>query len=183
QLDRMGKKSAENLMRAIEASKSQGLARVLCGFGIRQVGSKASKTLAAHFRDMDHLMAASIEELTAVPDIGPVTAQFIRDWLDQPQSQHQIRLLREAGVSMECSDTVVDARFRGKTFVLTGALEKYTRDEAAAIIERFGGKASGSVSKKTSYVLAGENAGSKLTKATALGIPVISEAEFDEMIK
>lgn len=182
-LDRMGKKSAANLMKAIEASKTQGLASVLCGFGIRQVGSKASKTLATHFRNMDKLMAASLEELTAVPDVGPVTAQFIRTWLDQPQSQHQIKLLREAGVSMESMDTVVDTRFQGKTFVLTGALEKYTRDEAAAIIEKFGGKASGSVSKKTSYVLAGENAGSKLTKANDLGITILTEDEFDQMIQ
>lgn len=182
-LDRMGKKSADNLLRAIENSKSQGLARVLCGFGIRQVGAKAAKTLAAHFQNIDALMAASEEELTAVPDIGPVTAKFIREWLEQEQSQHQIRLLREAGVSMESGETVVDTRFQGKTFVLTGTLEKYTREEASAIIEKFGGKASGSVSKKTSFVLAGENAGSKLTKAQTLGIPVITEEQFEQMIQ
>lgn len=183
QLERMGKKSAENLMAAIENSKSQGLARLLCAFGIRQVGSKAAKTLAAYFGTMDKLMEATEEELTAVPDIGPVTAGFIRQWLDQLQSRHQIQLLREAGVSMESTETVVDHRFQGMTFVLTGTLERYTRDEAAAIIESFGGKASGSVSKKTTYVLAGENAGSKLTKANDLGIPVLTEEDFEALIK
>lgn len=182
-LERMGKKSAANLMHAIEQSKQQGLARVLCGFGIRQVGAKASRTLASHFGTMDKLMAAGREELTAVPDIGPITAEFIREWLDQPQSQHQIRLLREAGVVLENTDVVLDTRFQGKTFVLTGALEQYTREEAGALIEKFGGKVSSSVSKKTSYVLAGENAGSKLTKANDLGIPVITEDEFAQMIQ
>ena len=182
-LERMGKKSAANLMHAIEQSKQQGLARVLCGFGIRQVGAKASRTLANHFGTMDKLMAAGAEELTAVPDIGPITAGFIREWLDQPQSQHQIRLLREAGVVLENTDVVLDTRFQGKTFVLTGALEQYTREEAGALIEKFGGKVSSSVSKKTSYVLAGENAGSKLTKANDLGIPVITEDEFAQMIQ
>ena len=182
-LERMGKKSAANLMHAIEQSKQQGLARVLCGFGIRQVGAKASRTLASHFGTMDKLMAAGGEELTAVPDIGPITAEFIREWLDQPQSQHQIRLLREAGVVLENTDVVLDTRFQGKTFVLTGALEQYTREEAGALIEKLGGKVSSSVSKKTSYVLAGENAGSKLTKANDLGIPVITEDEFAQMIQ
>ena len=182
-LERMGKKSAANLMHAIEQSKQQGLARVLCGFGIRQVGAKASRMLASHFGTMDKLMAAGAEELTAVPDIGPITAGFIREWLDQPQSQHQIRLLREAGVVLENTDVVLDTRFQGKTFVLTGALEQYTREEAGALIEKFGGKVSSSVSKKTSYVLAGENAGSKLTKANDLGIPVITEDEFARMIQ
>ena len=182
-LDRMGKKSAENLIRAIDKSKSAGLERLLCAFGIRQVGQKAAKTVARSFSTMDALMEATEEELTAIPDIGGLTAAFLREWLDNPQSRHQIRLLREAGVSMEAAEAVTDSRFLGKTFVLTGALEQFTRDEAAAIIERMGGKASGSVSKKTSYVLAGENAGSKLTKAESLGIPVISEADFLEMIK
>ena len=182
-LERMGKKSAANLMHAIEQSKQQGLARVLCGFGIRQVGAKASRTLASHFGTMDKLMAAGREELTAVPDIGPITAEFIREWLDQPPSQHQIRLLREAGVVLENTDVVLDTRFQGKTFVLTGTLEQYTREEAGALIEKFGGKVSSSVSKKTSYVLAGENAGSKLTKANDLGIPVITEDEFAQMIQ
>lgn len=181
-LDRMGLKSAENLMAEIEKSKSAGLARLLCAFGIRQVGQKAGKVLAQNFGTLDALMAASRDELTAVPDIGPVTADFIRSWLDSPQSRHQIELLRAAGVSFESREERRDNRFLGRTFVLTGTLPVYTRDEASAIIESFGGKTSGSVSKKTDYVLAGENAGSKLTKAQALGVPVIDEARFREMI-
>ena len=182
-LDRMGEKSAQNLIAAIEKSKRAGLARLLCAFGIRQVGQKASKTLAMHFRDLDAVMSASEDELKAIPDIGAITAGFITEWFSLEQSKHQIRLLHEAGVSFDSRESIVDSRFAGKTFVLTGALENYTRDEASAIIERYGGKASGSVSKKTSYVLAGENAGSKLTKARELGIPVITEEEFAEMVR
>ncbi len=182
-LDRMGQKSAENLINAIEKSKSAGLSRLLFAFGIRQVGQKAAKTLAAHFGTLDKLMAASKEELTNVPDIGEITADFITEWFSLPQSQHQIKLLREAGVSFESTETVKDTRFAGMTFVLTGELSGYKRDEAAAIIESFGGKASSSVSKKTAYVLAGENAGSKLKKANDLGITVINEEQFNEMIK
>lgn len=181
-LDHMGKKSAANLMAAIENSKSAGLARLICAFGIRQVGQKAGKVLAAHFGTLDKLMSASLEELCAVPDIGEITAGFIRQWFDEPQAQHQIKLLREAGVSFESGEERRDDRFAGKTFVLTGTLESWTRDEAAAIIESFGGKTAGSVSKKTSYVLAGENAGSKLTKAESLGVEIIDEARFKEMI-
>ncbi|MCI6185278.1 MAG: NAD-dependent DNA ligase LigA, partial [Clostridiales bacterium] len=183
QLDRMGEKSAENLINAIEKSKNAGLARLLCAFGIRQVGQKAAKTLAVHFGTLDKLMQATLEELTNVHDIGAITADFLIEWFSLPQSQHQIKLLREAGVSFESTDTVKDARFTGMTFVLTGELSGYKRDEAAAIIESYGGKASSSVSKKTSYVLAGENAGSKLKKATDLGITVINEEQFNEMIK
>lgn len=182
-LDRMGKKSAENLINAIENSKSAGLARLLCAFGIRQVGSKAGKVLAVHFGSLDALMAAGEEELQNIPDIGEITARSIREWFDSEQSQHQIRLLREAGVSFESTETVRDERFRGMTFVLTGTLPTYTRDQAAQIIESFGGKVSGSVSKKTTMVLAGEAAGSKLTKAQDLGVRVIDEAEFNELIK
>lgn len=182
-LERMGKKSAENLIAAIEASKSQGLARLLYAFGIRQVGQKAAKTLAVHFSDLDAIMAADVEQLTAVDDVGPVTAAFLREWFDNPQSRHQIELLRAAGVDFSSKETLLDTRFAGKTFVLTGTLSGFTRDEAAAIIERFGGKVSGSVSKKTSYVLAGESAGSKLTKAQTLGIQILDEAQFLEMIQ
>lgn len=181
-LDRMGEKSAKNLIDAIDKSRSAGLARLLCAFGIRQVGQKAAKVLASHFGTLDRLIEATAEELTNVPDIGAITAGFITEWFNNPQSQHQIRLLREANVSFESTEQVKDMRFAGKTFVLTGTLSTYTRDEATAIIESFGGKASGSVSKKTSYVLAGENAGSKLTKAQSLGIDIISEEDFAKMI-
>lgn len=182
-LDRMGTKSAENLINAIEKSKSAGLSRLICAFGIRQVGQKAAKTLAKHFGTLDKLMLAGIEELTAVPDIGEITAGFIVEWLSLPQSQHQIELLRKAGVSFDSTEAVLDTRFAGMTFVLTGELSRYKREEAAAIIESYGGKASSSVSKKTTYVLAGENAGSKLKKAGDLGISIISEEQFNEMIK
>lgn len=182
-LERMGQKSAKNLMASLEKSKQNGLARLLCAFGIRQVGQKAGKVLAAHFPTLDALMEATELELMMIPDIGKTTARFLHDWFDSPQSQHQIQLLRQAGVSFESKEQVVDHRFAGKTFVLSGALENFTRDEAASIIEKFGGKASGSVSKKTSYLLAGENTGSKHTKAVSLGIPILSEAEFLEMIR
>jgi len=182
-LERMGRRSAENLIQAIEKSKEQGLARLLYAFGIRQVGQKAARVLARHYPDLDTLMKADVEELTLIPDIGPVTAKFLRDWFDNPQSRHQIELLRKAGVSFESKEQVADNRFLGKTFVLTGTLSEFTRDEATAVIESFGGKVSGSVSKKTSYVLAGENPGSKLTKAQSLGIEIINEEQFMEMIK
>lgn len=181
-LERMGKKSAENLIAAIENSKEAGLSRLLCAFGIRQVGQKASKVLAAHYDDLDRLKVATAEELTNIPDIGAITAKFITDWFNNPQSLHLIEKLRNAGVSFKSREEKKDNRFAGMTFVLTGALERFTRDEASAIIESYGGKASSSVSKKTSFVLAGENAGSKLTKAESLGIKIISEDEFAEMI-
>ena len=180
-VERMGKKSAENLMANLEQSKGRGLGRLLCAFGIRQVGAKAAKVLARHFATLDELMAATEEQLTVIDDVGPVTAKYITDWFASEQSLHQIRLLRQAGVSFESKEEIADDRFAGKTFVLTGALERFTRSEAEAIIERFGGKASGSVSKKTSYVLAGANPGSKLTKAEALGIPIITEDDFAKL--
>ena len=183
QLDRMGDKSAKNLIAAIENSKQAGLARLLCAFGIRQVGQKAAKVLASYYGDLDELMAADAEALTTIPDIGGITAGFIVDWLQNPQSQDLIHKLRAAGVSFASREEKKDDRFAGLTFVLTGTLSRFTRDEASAIIESFGGKASSSVSKKTAYVLAGENAGSKLTKAESLGIKIISEEEFETMIQ
>lgn len=182
-LDRMGKKSAENLITAINKSKEAGLSKLLCAFGIRQVGQKAAKTLAAYFGNLDKLMEATEEDLMNVPDVGGITAGFIKEWFSLLQSQHQIKLLREAGVSFENTEVVKDTRFAGMTFVLTGELTKYKRNEASAIIESYGGKASSSVSKKTTYVLAGENAGSKLTKAQELGLNIITEEQFEEMIK
>lgn len=181
-LDRMGKKSAENLISAIEKSKEAGLARLVCAFGIRQVGQKAAKVLATHFADLDSLIAADEDMLTGIPDIGAITASFITEWFANPQSMHLVGRLRDAGVSFASKEERKDNRFAGMTFVLTGTLQHYTRDEAAAIIESYGGKASSSVSKKTSFVLAGENAGSKLAKAEGLGIRIISEQEFDSMI-
>ncbi len=181
-LDRMGKKSAENLIAAVEKSKNAGLARLLCGFGIRQVGQKAAKVLAAHFEDLDSLIEADEAALTELPDIGEITSRFITEWFKNPQSMHLVERLRAAGVSFKSNDEKQDDRFAGLTFVLTGTLENHTRDEAAAIIESFGGKTSSSVSKKTDYVLAGDNAGSKLTKAEALGIKIISEQDFAAMI-
>lgn len=182
-LERMGEKSAKNLLAAIERSKQAGLSRVLCALGIRQVGQKAAKVLASYFGNMDKLMAADEEELTKIPDIGAITAGFITSWFANEQSQHLISRLREAGLSFDCLEEKKDLRFEGLTFVLTGTLEKFTRQEAAAIIESFGGKTSSSVSKKAGMVLAGENAGSKLTKAEALGLKIIDEAEFVELIK
>lgn len=182
-IERMGKKSAENLLKAIEKSKENGLSRLLCAFGIRQVGQKAAKVLASHYVNLDQLCAAKREELTVIPDIGPITAQYLTDWLQSPQSKHQIELLRRAGVSFESREEKLDSRFTGKTFVLTGALKSFTRDEAGELIEKLGGKAASSVSKKTSFVVAGEEAGSKLTKARELGIPVLTEDEFLELTK
>ena len=177
-LERMGKKSAQNLLAAIERSKEQDLSRLIYAFGIRQVGQKAGKILAGHFGTLDALQAATVEELTAVDDIGAVTARSIVDWFRSPQSVHLIARLKEAGVNMQGEQKGEDQRFAGKTFVLTGALEKFTRDEATKMIEDRGGKAASSVSKKTTYVVAGEAAGSKLRKAQELGVPVLTEEEF-----
>lgn len=182
-LERMGKKSAENLMAAIEKSKENDLGRLLYAFGIRQVGQKAAKTIARYFGTLQALQEATEEDLMCVEDVGTITAQNIRSWFDSPQSQHLIQRLERAGVNMTASEQGSDRRFEGMTFVLTGALERFTRDEAAARIEEFGGKAAGSVSKKTTYVVAGENAGSKLKKANELGIPVLTEDEFAQMLE
>ncbi len=181
-LDRMGKQSTDNLLRAIEASKENDLSRLVNAFGIRQVGTKAAKSLARSFGDLDTLMAATEEELTAVPDIGGITAANLLAWFSDPQSKDLIERLRRAGVNFRCREQATDTRFAGMTFVLTGALSLFTRDEATAKIEALGGKASGSVSKKTTYVVAGENAGSKLKKANDLGIPVLSEQDFLNML-
>ena len=178
-----GSTAAKKLLAAIDDSKQRDLSRLIYALGIRQVGAKTGKVLASTFGSMDALMNATLEELTAVSDVGAVTAANIHDWFAAEQSQHLIRRLREAGVNFESTRTVTDARFAGKTFVLTGALSKFTRDEATEKIELFGGKAAGSVSKKTSFVVVGENAGSKERKARELGIPILTEDEFLEMIQ
>ena len=178
QLDRMGAKSAQNAVEAIAKSRENDLWRLLFALGIRQVGEKAAKVLAARFGSFDALANASEEELTAIDDVGPITARYLREWLESPQSKDLIARLKVAGVNMESRTKPVDSRFAGQTFVLTGALTRFTRDEAAEMIEQRGGKAAGSVSKKTTYVVAGENAGSKLKKAQELQIPVLTEEKF-----
>ena len=183
QLDRMGVKSAENLIRAIEKSKENDLSKLIYGLGIRQVGEKAGKVLSTHFRSMEALMAASEEELTEINDVGAVTARCITEYLSAPQSQDLIRRLKDAGVNMESTVQLVDQRFAGMTFVLTGTLSRFDRKTAQTMIEDRGGKAAGSVSKRTTYVVAGEAAGSKLKKAQELNIPVLTEDEFAQMLE
>ena len=178
-----GTTAAKKLLAAIEASKQQDLSRLIYALGIRQVGVKTGKSLAAAFGSMDALMEASLEAFTAVPDIGEITAQSIYEWFRQDQSRHLIRRLREAGLNFESKRVITDTRLAGKTVVLTGTLSRFTREEATEKIELLGGKASGSVSRKTSFVVAGENAGSKERKARELGIPVLTEDEFWEMIQ
>ena len=178
-----GETAAKKLLAAIDNSKQQDLSRLIYALGIRQVGAKTGKVLAQHFGSMDALANASIEELTNVSDVGAVTAENIYDWFHDPQSVVLLQRMKDAGVNMESKRTVTDSRFAGMTFVLTGALTKFTRDEATEKIELFGGKAAGSVSKKTTYVVVGENAGSKEKKARELGIPILSEDEFLSMIE
>ncbi len=178
-----GDVSAKKLLSAIENSKIQDVSRLIFALGIRQVGVKTGKILAKHFGSLDALMAASEEELVEVEDIGTITAQSIAQWFRDPQAQHLIQRLRDAGLNFESTRQLTDARFAGMTFVLTGALSKFTREEATEKIELFGGKASGSVSKKTTYVVVGENAGSKERKARELGIPILSEDDFLQMIE
>lgn len=178
-----GKTAARKLISAIEASKQQDLGRLIYALGIRQVGAKTGKILASHFGSMDALMDAELDELTQVPDIGEVTGKSIWEWFRQEQSIHLIHRLREAGLNFTCTRTMTDDRFAGKTIVLTGTLSRFTREEATEKIELFGGKTSGSVSKRTSFVVSGENAGSKERKARELGIPVLSEDDFLEMLK
>jgi len=182
-LPRMGEKSAQNLLSAIEASKKRPLSRLIFAFGIRQVGQKAAKVLAQEFGTMDTLLAADMEALTAIFDIGEITARELLDWLAGAQSRHLIESLRAAGVNMEEPRESRGDKLAGKTFVLTGALSRYTRAQAQALIEAQGGKVSGSVSKKTDYVLAGEDAGSKLVKAEALGLAILDEAAFEALIE
>ncbi|MBQ8930660.1 MAG: NAD-dependent DNA ligase LigA [Oscillospiraceae bacterium] len=180
-LERMGKKSSENLIAAIEKSKQADLSRLLYALGILQVGQSAARAIARHFGTLEAVESATAEELTAVPDIGAVTAENITAWFAEPQSRHLLGRLRQAGVNTLCREKAAQGVLTGKTFVLTGTLSRYTREQAGQIIQSLGGKVSGSVSKKTSYVIAGEAAGSKLTKAESLGVPVLTEEEFEQM--
>ena len=183
-IERMGEKSASNLINAIELSKKNDLSRLLFALGIRNVGIKAAKLIAERFKSIDKLFEVSSSELTLIDEIGEIIAQSVIDFFSLPQTKHLIEQLKLSGVNMLSLETKIsDTRFSGLTFVLTGTLPTYSREEATAIIEKLSGKTSLSVSKKTSFVLAGEEAGSKLTKAQSLGVKIISEQEFNEMIK
>ena len=177
-----GDVAAKKLLDAIERSKQQDLSKLIFALGIRQVGAKTGKVLAQHFNTMDCFMNAAEEDLTQIPEVGAITAAFIAEWFSQEESKQMIEKHRSAGVNFECNMSVSDARFAGMTFVLTGELKNFTRDEASEKNERFGGKVSGSVSKKTTYVVVGENAGSKERKARELEIPILSEDEFLALI-
>ncbi len=183
-LKKNGQKFTQNLIDAINNSKNNDLYRLIAALGIRHIGTKAAKTLAKKYKTMDNLMNASLESLAMTDDIGEISANSIYEFFKQDQTIDLINRLKEANVNMEeLENENIDNRFEGKTFVLTGALEKFTRKEASDLIEKHGGKTSGSVSKKTDYVLAGEDAGSKITKAQSLGIEIITEEQFEEMIK
>lgn len=183
-LERKAEKSAMKLIDQIEASKTRGLQRLLYGIDIRHVGERYAKILAKHFRSIDKLAAATVEELDDIHEIGLTVAVSVHEWFRNPLHVDLIERLRAAGVKMEEDGGPIeaDARFAGKTFVLTGKLEKYTRDEAGAQIEARGGRVSSSVSKKTDFVVAGEDAGSKLAKAETLGVTVLTETEFAAML-
>jgi DNA ligase (NAD+) len=180
--ERFGKKSVQNLREQIERSKENDLSRLLFSFGIRHIGQKAAKLIAREFRTLDNIMGAGAEEISQIPEIGMTMAESLTRWLKNPQSIRMISRLKDAGVNTEYLQETKSDRFAGMTFVLTGTLSRYTRAEVTKIIEENGGKVSGSVSGKTTYVLAGEDAGSKLDKAEKLGIPVLTEEEFGEML-
>jgi len=182
-LKKNGKKFAQNLISAIEKSKKNDLYKLITGLGIRHVGVKLAKTLAKEYKNIENLINTPYEELSQCRDVGQITAKSIYEFFKQEQTIDLINKLKNAGVNLENLSQNSDNRFEGNTFVLTGTLEKYTRDEATNIIEKIGGKTSGSVSKNTTYLLAGEDAGSKLTKARSLGVSVISELDFENMIK
>ncbi len=182
-LERTGKKSVENLKNAIEKSKSQDLSRLIYAFGIRHIGAKAAALMAEHFGSMDAILEASAEDFEKIEGFGSIMAESAAEFFGLTDTKNMITALKEKGLNMKSLKTVVDARFKGLTFVLTGTLPTLKRNEASEIIEGFGGKTSSSVSKKTDYVLAGEDAGSKLTKAQALGLKIISEQKFLEMTK
>ena len=182
-IERMGEKSADNLIEAAEKSKKNDLARLIYALGIRHIGQKAGALLADKFGTMDALMNSTAEDIAEIEGFGLIMAKSVEEFFSHEESRQLIAELKAVGVNMESQKEIVDMRFEGMTFVLTGTLSTYTRSQASKIIESFGGKTSGSVSKKTTYVLAGEDAGSKLDKANKLGVTVISEEEFAEMIK
>ena len=183
-LKKNGDKFAQNLIDAIQESKNNELSKLINALGIRHVGTKSAKILAKRYGTMDKLMNASFESLSLTEDVGEITADSVSEFFMQEQTRDLIEKLKTAGVNMvEHQEEIIDERFYGKVFVLTGTLENYTREEAGKIIERYAGKVSSTVSKKTSYVLAGEEAGSKLTKAERLGVTIITEKQFEEMIK
>ena len=183
-LKKNGQKFARNLINSIEESKKRDLFKLITALGIRHVGAKGAKSLARTYKDIDSLMQTELEELAEKEDVGEITAKSIYEFFRWPQTIDLIEKLKLAGVNMKSNDdNISDNRFLGKIFVLTGSLQNYSRDEASNIIEKFGGKTSSSVSKKTNYVLAGEDAGSKLTKAQNLGVEIITEEQFEEMTK
>lgn len=183
-LERMGEKSANNLINAINKSKQNSLDRLLNSFGIRHVGTKTSKILVKHFSNIEEMQDATFEQYNQIHEVGEIMAESLVKFFENEQTKDLIRRLKEAGVNTKSDkQEIIDNRFEGKTFVLTGTLPTLSRNEATAIIEQYGGKAASSVSKKTSYVLAGEEAGSKLTKAESLGIKIITEEEFIQMIQ
>lgn len=182
-LDRFGRKSAENLLASIERSKQNELGRLIFALGIRGIGQRAAVLLAEHFGDMYSIMSASPFDIASIDGFGTVMADSVYNAMQEPHRIELIERLKRYGVNMKHTDSKVSDKFAGMTFVLTGTLPTYTRDQAKAIIEQNGGKCSGSVSKKTSYVLAGEEAGSKLDKANQLGVTVISESDFLKMLE
>ena len=181
-LERIGEKSTQNMFDAIEKSKSNDLSKLITALGIRHIGTKAAKLLAEKFGDIDAIMSATREKLLEIEGFGEILANSAVDYFSVDDNRNMITRLKELGVNTTSTKTVAGDKFAGMTFVLTGTLPTYTRSAAAEIIESFGGKVSGSVSKKTTYVLAGEEAGSKLDKANALGVAVIDEEEFKKMI-
>ena len=182
-VERMGKKSAENLLKAIQESKARGLAPLIFALGIRHTGEKSGKTLAQAFGAMDRLLSATVEELQAIPDVGPTMAESLFQFFALQSTEGFLAKLREAGVSMTAEMSSKPQLFAGKSIVVTGSLERMERREIETLIEEHGGKAASSVSKKTAFVVAGEKAGSKLVKAQGLGIPVLTEEEFEKLLK
>ncbi|HAY79667.1 MAG TPA: DNA ligase (NAD(+)) LigA, partial [Planctomycetaceae bacterium] len=186
QLERMGKKSSDKLLAGIAASKEQGLDRLLNALSIRHVGRRVAVTLAQHFQTMEALQQATVEQIAAVDEVGPIIAQSVHDFVHGDYGSQAIDELQAVQVNMTLPQEAGEAKqdlLGGSTFVVTGTLTQYTRDEIKELIERFGGRAASSVSKKTDYLIAGEKAGSKRDKAAALGVKILTEAEFEAMLK